>query len=86
MLLDTGASNSILSSQVAQEAGLQGTSLSSSFLAYFVVGDDCSNVNPAIHQLPPLAIQQANVSGLMGMELPQTAIPGNLSGVLGLDF
>jgi gag-polyprotein putative aspartyl protease len=45
-----------------------------------------SNVNASMHLLPPLSVDQATVSGLLGMGLSRTSIPGNLSGVLGMDF
>ena len=85
-LLDTGASNSILDSQIAQELGLVGTPIPNDLLSYFVVGDNCSNVNANVYSLPTLKVDAATVEGLQGMGLPNTAIPGNLSGVLGLDF
>lgn len=85
-LLDTGASNSILASQVARQIGLAGTAIPNELLSYFVVGNDCSNVNATFHNLPPLMVDRARVEGMTGMGLPETAIPGNLSGVLGLDF
>lgn len=85
-LLDTGASSSILDSQIAQELGLVGTPIPNDLLSYFVVGDNCSNVNAQIHSLPTLKVDAAIVEGIQGMGLANTAIPGNLSGVLGLDF
>ncbi|MDJ0553142.1 MAG: retropepsin-like aspartic protease [Microcoleaceae cyanobacterium MO_207.B10] len=85
-LLDTGASNSILDSQIAQELGLVGTPIPNDLLSYFVVGDDCSNINANVYSLPTLKVDAATVDGLQGMGLPNMAIPGNLSGVLGLDF
>lgn len=85
-LLDTGASNSILDQQIVQQLKLEGTPIPNDLLAYFVVGSDCSQVNATLHSLPPLTVQSAQVEGLNGMGLPKTAIPGNSSGVLGLDF
>ncbi|MGB3509903.1 MAG: retropepsin-like aspartic protease [Microcoleaceae cyanobacterium] len=85
-LLDTGASNSILDSKIAQKLGLVGTPIPNDLLSYFVVGDDCSNINANIHSLPTLKVDNATVEGIQGMGLPNAAIPGNLSGVLGLDF
>ena len=85
-LLDTGASNSILDSKIAQNLGLASTPIPNDLLSYFVVGDDCSNINANIHTLPTIKVDAATVKGLQGMGLPKTAIPGNLSGVLGLDF
>lgn len=85
-LLDTGASNSIIDSKIAQDLGLSGTPIPNDLLSYFVVGNDCSNVNANIHSLPTIKVDAATVEGIQGMGLSNTAIPGNLSGVLGLDF
>ncbi|WP_413168190.1 retropepsin-like aspartic protease [Capilliphycus salinus ALCB114379] len=85
-LLDTGASNSILSEPIVQQLGLKGTTLPGDLLAYFVVGDDCSNIKATLHNLPAIAVEQARVEGMNGMGLPKTAIPGDVAGVLGLDF
>lgn len=85
-LLDTGASNSILSEPIVQQLGLTGTTLPSDILAYFVVGDDCSNIKATLHSLPAIKVDAATVEGMNGMGLPKTAIPGELAGVLGLDF
>lgn len=85
-LLDTGASNSIVDSQIAQQLGLEGTPVPQDLLQYMVVGDNCSEVEAKLHPLPVLRVDEASVEGLNGMGLPKTAIIGNLSGVLGLDF
>ncbi|NJO71494.1 MAG: hypothetical protein HC825_07035 [Oscillatoriales cyanobacterium RM1_1_9] len=83
-LLDTGASNSILSQQTIQQLGLLGMPIPSDLLAYFVVGDDCSQVQASIHRLPPVSVEAANVEGMSGMGLSQ--LPANAQGVLGMDF
>jgi predicted aspartyl protease len=85
-LLDTGASASIVDTQTAEQLGIKGTKFPNKLLKYFVVGNDCSNVNASLHVLPPLSVDRATVSGLSGMGLSRTSIPGNLSGVLGMDF
>ncbi len=85
-LLDTGASSSIVDTQTAQQLGIKGTKFPNQLLKYFVVGNDCSNVKATMHILPPLSVDRATVSGLSGMGLSRTSIPGNLSGVLGMDF
>lgn len=85
-LLDTGASSSIVDTQTAQQLGIKGTKFPNHLLKYFVVGNDCSNVNATMHVLPPLSVDRATVSGLAGMGLSRTSIPGKLSGVLGMDF
>jgi predicted aspartyl protease len=85
-LLDTGASSSIIDSKIAQELGIKGVPFPKEILKYFVVGNDCSKADASIHQLPDITVDQATVSGLSGMGLPKVSIPGQLSGVLGLDF
>jgi len=85
-ILDTGASNSIIESKIAEKLGLKGNRIPSDILAYFVVGNNCSQVTATLHSLPPLLVNQAQVEGLNGMGLPKTSIPGEASGVLGLDF
>ncbi|MBW4680166.1 MAG: retroviral-like aspartic protease family protein [Microcoleus vaginatus WJT46-NPBG5] len=85
-LLDTGASNSIVDSQIAQQLGLPATPIPQEMLAYMVVGDNCSDINASLHEMPVMAVDKASVQGITGMGLPKTAIPGDVSGVLGLDF
>lgn len=85
-ILDTGASNSIIDSQIAEQLGLNGTPIPSDMLAYFVVGNHCSKITATLHQFPPLSVNEARVQGMNGMGLPKTSIPGEASGVLGLDF
>ncbi len=85
-LFDTGASSSIVESQLAKQLGLTGTPIPKELLEYMVVGNNCSNVNATLHSLPLVTVDAAKVEGIEGMGLPKTAIVGNLSGVLGLDF
>ena len=85
-LLDTGASNSLVSDRIADTLGLTGTPIPGEVLALFVVGEDCGDIEVAAHNLPPLAVDRARVSGLMGTELPESSIPGDVDGVLGIDF
>lgn len=85
-LLDTGASNSILSKTLIRQLGLLGSPIPDDIFSYFVVGDDCSNINATLHSIPQLTVDDATVQGMNGMGLPQGAIPGNSAGVLGLDF
>lgn len=85
-LFDTGASNSIVDSQIAKKLGLAGTPIPPDLLKYMVVGTDCSEVQATLHSLPALSVEAAKVEGINGLGLPRTAIISNLSGVLGLDF
>jgi predicted aspartyl protease len=85
-LLDTGASNSIVDSQTAKQLKLPSTPIPSELMKYMVVGNNCSELKGNIHPLPPLAVRSAKVKDLQGLGLPQKFIPGQLMGVLGLDF
>jgi clan AA aspartic protease (TIGR02281 family) len=85
-LLDTGASGSIIDSQIAKQLELESTPVPTELFKYTVVGNNCSDVQVNLHPLPMLKVAGAEVEGILGMGLPQTSIPGNLSGVLGLDF
>lgn len=85
-LLDTGASSSIIDSKIAQDLGIQGVPFPKEILKYFVVGNDCSKTQASIHQLPDITVDRATVSGLSGMGLAKASIPGQQSGVLGMDF
>lgn len=85
-LLDTGASGSIINSQIAQQLKLASTPIPSEILSYTAVGDNCANVKANLHPLPAITVDSASVQGLQGMGLPPTSIPDNSAGVLGLDF
>jgi clan AA aspartic protease (TIGR02281 family) len=85
-LLDTGASNSLVNSELAKKLGLETTTLASDVLEYMVVGDKCDEVSVTVNSLPNLAVDQARVDNLMVLGLPRENIPGKLGGVLGLDF
>lgn len=85
-LLDTGASSSIIDGQIARRLGLRGTQIPSRLLSYMVVGNDCSDVKATVHPLPVLQVGNATVRGLRGMGLERKDIPGQLGGVLGMDF
>ena len=85
-LLDTGASNSIISRPIAKALGLAELPLPSEAFQYMMVGDNCDEIDASLVTLPPLFLAAANVRGLNSMGLPQTAIPQEMAGVLGLDF
>jgi clan AA aspartic protease (TIGR02281 family) len=87
-LLDTGASNTIISSSIAQELHLAGYGIPANLFSQGVIGNQCSKskLKIAAHTLPSIAIQTAQAENLMGISLPAQRIPGGFSGVLGLDF
>ncbi|WP_287128953.1 retropepsin-like aspartic protease [Candidatus Cyanaurora vandensis] len=88
LLLDTGASNTVLQSAVAEGLGLQGIQLPTSLLQQGVVGNECAQlgVTAAVYALPPMTLGQAQVTGLMGLGISRTFFTGAAVGALGLDF
>ncbi len=85
-LFDTGASNSMVDNQIAQKLGLSGTKIPNELMNYMAIGNHCTGINAMLYQLPPVNIQTAKVEGINGLGLPNTAIPGQQSGVIGIDF
>ncbi|MGL5508730.1 MAG: retropepsin-like aspartic protease, partial [Microcoleaceae cyanobacterium] len=85
-ILDTGASNSIINQPLATKLNLTGVKIPGELLEYFVVGNNCDDMEATLHSLPPVKVDQATVTGLNGMGLPASFIPTNIPGVLGMDF
>jgi predicted aspartyl protease len=85
-LLDTGAAMSIVDTQLAKNLNLKGTPLPKGVMQNFAVGQNCKEVSVSLHPLPPVSVGSAKVSGMTGIGLPKTSIPGNVAGVLGIDF
>ncbi len=87
-LLDTGASNTIIESNIATELHLTGYDIPASVFSEGVIGAQCSerDLKIAAHSLPTIAVQNAQAEQLFGISLPADQIPGGLSGVLGIDF
>lgn len=85
-ILDTGASNSIINQPLATQLNLTGVKIPGELLEYFVVGNNCDNMDATLNSLPPVKVDQAQVTGLNSMGLPASFIPSNIPGVLGMDF
>ena len=84
-LLDTGASTTLVSTPTVQKLGLVGEKIPSERLTSAVAGDECPEMSANVHELPTLAVDGVRVERLRGLELTSTQIPGELSGVLGMD-
>ncbi len=84
-LLDTGASITMVSSELVQQLGLVGIPIKSEQLTSAVAGDDCEDMSAILHPLPQIKINQVQIQQLQGLEFTNTIIPQNLSGVLGMD-
>jgi predicted aspartyl protease len=85
-LLDTGASTTMLSTPMVERLGLEGKKVTNEQLTSAVAGDDCPEMSATVHQLPTLTMDGVRVEELRGLEFTNTLIPGELSGVLGMDF
>ncbi|ERT06243.1 clan AA aspartic protease, TIGR02281 family protein [Lyngbya aestuarii BL J] len=85
-LLDTGASTTMLSTPMVERLGLEGEKVANEQLTSAVAGDDCPEMSATVHQLPTLTMDGVRVEELRGLEFTNTLIPGELSGVLGMDF
>ncbi len=86
-LLDTGASTTMLSTPMVERLGLEGgKKVANEQLTSAVAGDDCPEMSATVHQLPTVTVDRVRVEELRGLEFTNTLIPGELSGVLGMDF
>ncbi|MBD2439138.1 retropepsin-like aspartic protease [Nostoc sp. FACHB-110] len=86
-ILDTGNSQTIINTQIAQQLGLNSNPIPNGLLEYKpVIGNNLKGLTVNTHTLPVLGVNSATVSGIQGLGLPTQALPKNISGVLGLDF
>jgi predicted aspartyl protease len=85
-VLDSGASNTMLDTQVAQRLGLQGQPVPSDLLGSLAIGQQFGKQKMSLYPLPPITVGQAQVSRLTGIGLSTQILPFKTSGVLGLDF
>jgi predicted aspartyl protease len=83
-VLDSGASNTILETQIAQ--GLSGQPIPSEMLGYLAVGQQFANQKMSLYRLPPIQVGGAQVSKLYGIGLSTGVLPFKTAGILGLDF
>ena len=85
-VVDTGASNSVLSEVIAETMALPSTPVPRERVESFVVGEHCSEQNLNLYQLPPIIVDQAQVEGISALGLPFSTNPTQTAGVLGMDF
>jgi predicted aspartyl protease len=86
VLLDTGASLSMVSPDLTQSLGLTGKELPPEETRYAVAGDGCQKMKASIYPLPVIALGTAKATGLQTLQLSQAIIPENLAGILGMDL
>jgi predicted aspartyl protease len=84
-LIDTGASTSLVAGALVQKLGLTGQLIPREKLALAVSGNDCPDIYARLHQLPRLTADTVQIEGLQALEFPTIALPGGVSGVLGMD-
>jgi predicted aspartyl protease len=82
-LLDTGASNTLVSPDWVEPLGRKGKPLAQNKLA--VAGPNCPAPTMQVFDLPPLVLQTSLVRDLHGIAIAQGLIPAKLSGLLGMD-
>jgi predicted aspartyl protease len=85
-VLDSGASNTMVDTQVAQRLGLQGQFVPSDLLGSLAIGQQFAKQKMSLYSLPPITVGQAQVSRLSGIGLSTSVLPFKSAGVLGLDF
>jgi predicted aspartyl protease len=86
-ILDTGNSQTIINTQIAQQLGLNSNPIPNGLLEYKpVIGNNLKGLEVNTHALPVLGVNSATVAGIHGLGLPTQALPKDISGVLGLDF
>ncbi|MGJ3250994.1 MAG: retroviral-like aspartic protease family protein [Elainellaceae cyanobacterium] len=86
LVIDTGASNSVLAQHVAQDMELSSTPVSGHPMNSFVVGDQCPDLSLNLYEFPAISVGSASVGGISGIGLPFNTNPTGTAGVLGMDF
>jgi len=85
-VVDTGASNSVLSEALAESMQLSSTPIGRDRIASFVVGEQCSEPSINFYELPAITMDDARVEGISALGLPFSTNPTQTPGVLGMDF
>lgn len=85
-VVDTGASNSVLSEGIAETMALPSMPVPAERVESFVVGEHCPANNLSLYRLPPITVDRARVEGISALGLPFSTNPTRTSGVLGMDF
>ncbi|MFM7315150.1 MAG: retropepsin-like aspartic protease [Cyanobium sp.] len=89
LLLDTGASSSMVTPQAAARLGLMGRPLAGEELALAGGGNGCDSLRPGRTRLPLLTMagsasdERLEIRGLDALILPAGALPAGIDGVLG---
>ncbi|MFM7362794.1 MAG: retropepsin-like aspartic protease [Cyanobium sp.] len=84
LLLDTGASSTMVTPELAQRLGLASQELPGDALDLAGGGQDCGSQRPRRTSLPPLQLEWLRIEGLEALLLPIAALPAGVDGVLGV--
>jgi predicted aspartyl protease len=84
LLLDTGASSTMVTPALAGRLGLTSRPISADDGALAGGGSDCDRQHPRRTTLPPLTLGSLRLSGVEALLLPIAALPPGVDGVLGV--
>lgn len=83
LLLDTGASSTMVTPALAARLGLGSEELPADALDLAGGGDDCEAQRPRRTDLPSLQLDDLRLEGVQALLMPIAALPAGIDGVLG---
>jgi predicted aspartyl protease len=86
LLVDTGASTTLLSKALAAKLDLSGQLIPGEQLVSAAAGNNCQSMDAMLHRLPTLMIGQTIVRELRGLAYTHAELPREIDGVLGMNF
>jgi len=84
LLLDTGATSSMVRPELAARLGLRPSPLAPGAFRLAGGGADCQSLRPQRLPLPPLRMGGLSLVGMEALMLPVAALPAGVDGVLGV--
>jgi predicted aspartyl protease len=84
LLLDTGATSSMVRPELAVRLGLRAIPLAPGDFRLAGGGADCQSLQPQRLLLPPLRLGGLRLAGMEALMLPVAALPAGVDGVLGV--
>jgi hypothetical protein len=84
LLLDTGATSSMVRPELAARLGLRPIPLAPGAFRLAGGGADCQSLRPQRLPLPPLRMGSLSLVGMEALMLPVAALPAGVDGVLGV--
>lgn len=86
LLVDTGASTTLLSKALATKLDLSGQLIPGEQLVSAAAGNNCQSMDAMLHRLPTLMIGQTIVRELRGLAYTHAELPREVDGALGMNF